>query len=403
MFVDLSTRDSEATEQANALSAALREHDLERRLLAEQAAARFAQIGTLDERERHLTEENRALSAEAERLRGAKQIVLDCQAVLATEGSAGPTASGSEVPSRVAALREARDAAAMRAEMAEAALGETAAKASRLVSDHNESGAELAACRAALEEASASSRREGTARDGELSELKSELEGAAELAERQNALTLTLEGRLDALSSERQLLQQQLAGVTGEADDTRAALVRALTSLLPPLRPRLSRTSLLPSAAAALLDDPTSGHASSDGVCARACDAMRAAGELLSGTPANDAQRHVAPLATAQASYHNLQHRYGQPPQQQQQQASAAKPFVPYSPGKSASAYAGPGMSSAQTAAPAWRPYQSGAAARAAVSEPTRTTSSARPPSPGAIRLQERLRKAQQSFMSMQE
>ena len=36
-----------------------------------------------------------------------------------------------------------------------------------------------------------------------------ELEGAAELAEQQNALTLTLEGRLENLSAEKQMLENQ--------------------------------------------------------------------------------------------------------------------------------------------------------------------------------------------------
>jgi hypothetical protein len=41
--------------------------------------------------------------------------------------------------------------------------------------------------------------------------LRAELESAAELAERQNALTITLEGRLEALSAEKAFLQNQMS------------------------------------------------------------------------------------------------------------------------------------------------------------------------------------------------
>ena len=58
--------------------------------------------------------------------------------------------------------------------------------------------------------------------------LSSELESAAELAERQGALALTLEGRLEALSAERAMLSAQFHASQNELEQYRSELFAAM-------------------------------------------------------------------------------------------------------------------------------------------------------------------------------
>lgn len=60
--------------------------------------------------------------------------------------------------------------------------------------------------------------------------------GAAELAEQQNALVLTLEGRLESLSAERQLLAKQHMLLSADVEQHRAELVLVIREAVPVLR-----------------------------------------------------------------------------------------------------------------------------------------------------------------------
>ena len=61
-------------------------------------------------------------------------------------------------------------------------------------------------------------------------------EGAAELAEQQNALVLTLEGRLESLSAERQLLAKQHMLLSADVEQHRADLGLVIREAIPVLR-----------------------------------------------------------------------------------------------------------------------------------------------------------------------
>lgn len=66
--------------------------------------------------------------------------------------------------------------------------------------------------------------------------MRAELESAAELAERQNALAITLEGKLDSVLSEKKLLEKQLSSLHSEVAEAQSRLLEDVNGLLPLLK-----------------------------------------------------------------------------------------------------------------------------------------------------------------------
>jgi len=66
--------------------------------------------------------------------------------------------------------------------------------------------------------------------------MRAELESAAELAERQNALTITLEGKLEGVLSDKTTLQKQLNALQSEMEEVKGRLTEDLTSIVPLLK-----------------------------------------------------------------------------------------------------------------------------------------------------------------------
>jgi len=92
----------------------------------------------------------------------------------------------------------------------------------RLSSENKEILRQMSGLKASSDSDIAALRSEGAG-------LASELESAAELAERQGALAVTLEGRLEALTSERAMLSAQFHGSQTEIEQYRSDLSAALS------------------------------------------------------------------------------------------------------------------------------------------------------------------------------
>ncbi|GMH93704.1 hypothetical protein TL16_g12703 [Triparma laevis f. inornata] len=234
MLTDLSTCESQQSMLTSLLNTERAEREMERKVLSDSLVAREQESGDLSRQVRTLNDEHGELRAQSDRAKQAEAAMAQLRTVWVThchEDGAGDGSVGTElelVYSVGRALYAGRQgtqrasATLQRLVESEALVNMKELEVTRLDTELKNVIRELNDLRANSEADLAGMRSEGIS-------LNSELESAAELAERQGALALTLEGRLEALSAERALLSSQFHAAQNELEQYRAELSSMLS------------------------------------------------------------------------------------------------------------------------------------------------------------------------------
>mmetsp|Transcript_18290 Transcript_18290/g.38041 ORF Transcript_18290/g.38041 Transcript_18290/m.38041 type:complete len:635 (+) Transcript_18290:132-2036(+) len=229
---DLSVCESQSKSLEKVLSDERSERTSERGVLSDSLLSKENECRQVTERLKAVTDEDEELRMQVEKARAASMAISHLRTVWLShcqdENDAGGGSDMDVVHNIGRALYAGRQAqAAQTANLeklveAEAMLNMKELELTRLSTENKEVLRQMSSMKASTDNDINALRSEGIG-------LASELESAAELAERQGALAVTLEGRLEALSAERAMLSAQFHASQTEIEQYRSELSAALS------------------------------------------------------------------------------------------------------------------------------------------------------------------------------
>ena len=235
LFADAAVLESQLGDVTRLLSGERKDRDGERRSLSDELAGKERDVKDLESSAAALSDSVADLRARNSRAKGAEAAASQlrilwlshCQEDSAAGADESDVTDVEVVHGVARALYAGRQASGRASQTlqklveSEAMIGMRTQEVHRLRAESEDTRGQLAALRAGSEAEAAGMRSEGAA-------LAAELESAAELAERQGALAVTLEGRLEALAAERSAASQQHQAARAELDGAGADLREAL-------------------------------------------------------------------------------------------------------------------------------------------------------------------------------
>ena len=234
LLSDLSICESESGRLEQLLTGERAERATERSVLSDSLVAKEHECKEMSKRLVDLTREEEELRVQVQKARDASAALSHLRTVWishceAQEEEMGGKLGDMEVIHLVGKAlfagrqAQARDASSVqRIVEIEAMLKMKELEMSKLSRENKENLMQLNDQRASADSDIAALRSEGVG-------LAAELESAADLAEKQGALAVTLEGRLDALSAERAMLSAQFHASQNEIEQYRSSLSSALS------------------------------------------------------------------------------------------------------------------------------------------------------------------------------
>jgi hypothetical protein len=235
LFTDLAMAESQLNDVTRVMSNERKDRDMERRVLSDTCISKEQECKELSKRLKANAEEIQELRSQNERAKGSEAATAQMRTLWLAhcqEEGGGDVANNEvadlEIVHSVArALYTGRQASARANQTlqklveCEAMINMRGLEVARLQGESDDMLKQLTTHRASSEADIAGLRSEEAA-------LAAELESAAELAERQGALAVTLEGRLEALSAERAMLSSQFHASQKELGDLGRDLREAL-------------------------------------------------------------------------------------------------------------------------------------------------------------------------------
>ena len=235
LFNDLSVCEVQSRNLEIVLTDERRERTSERGVLSDSLLSKENECRQVSERLKAITDEEGELRMQVEKSRGATSAVSHLRTVWLShcqdENSGGGGSDMDVVHNIGRALYAGRQAQAAQAANlqklveSEAMLNMKELELTRLNSENKEVLRQLSSMKASTDSEINALRSENIG-------VASELESAAELAERQGALAVTLEGRLEALSAERAMLSAQFHASQTEIEQYRSDLSAALSKAM---------------------------------------------------------------------------------------------------------------------------------------------------------------------------
>ncbi|GMI02120.1 hypothetical protein TrVE_jg2508 [Triparma verrucosa] len=229
MLTDLSTCESQQSTLTSLLNTERAERDMERKVLSDSLVAREQESGDLSRQVKTMNDEHGELRAQSDRAKEAEAAIAQLRTVWVTHCHEDGVGDGSvstdlELVYSIGRALFAGRQGTQRASATLQKLVESEALCNMKELEMTRLDAELKNVIRELTDLRANSDADLAGLKSESTALNSELESAAELAERQGALALTLEGRLEALSAERALLSSQFHASQNELEQYRAEL-----------------------------------------------------------------------------------------------------------------------------------------------------------------------------------